>query len=206
MSQAKKSTTPTLFLLILLLILVFLFSVSACSPTQRGEFIKLGQTVSNQVDQSLEEPNEVVFAGQVEDENGRWLNNYVIVLFKNGVEIARTISRLQESALTASGPMDGVFVLRIPNEYELDISNNFYYTNGTAIIMQAVTGVVGTAYIGTWFDRQPAGNPVSRLLLHRSSSSNRLRPPLIRILFCTGQTLPLRTRVLQSKIEAAFTR
>lgn len=152
MSQAKKSNTPTFFLVILLLTLVFFLGLSACSPTQRDGFIQLSQTISNEVDQSLEEPNELVFAGQVEDENGRWLNDCVVVLFKNGEEVARTTTRLMESSFSDEGPMDGVFELRIPNAYKLSLAHEVFYQNRALVPMSTVHGVVGTRYLGTWLD------------------------------------------------------
>lgn len=152
MSQVKKqSTSSTLFLSVLLLILIFLFSLSACSPTQRDGIVQIGQAVSKQVDTALEEPSELVFAGQVEDENGRWLNDCVIILFKDGEEVVRTTSRLMESAFSDNGPMDGVFELRIPNTYKLTLAHEFYVTDTSLMEMKTVPGMVGMRSLGTWF-------------------------------------------------------
>lgn len=135
-----------------LFLLALLFSQAACSPTQREDVVRFGQIINEEVEKSLAEPNDLVFTGQISAENGRWLNNYVVVLFKNGEEIARATSGLRENGLSPNGPMDGVFELRTHNEYKLTNVTTFFLTNGTPIEMKQVSGVVGTAYIGTWFD------------------------------------------------------
>jgi hypothetical protein len=123
----------------------------ACSPTQREEMLHLGEAISNEVDRTLEKPSDLVFAGQIEDENGRWLNNCVVVLFKNGEEVSRTTSRLMNSAYSNNGPMDGVFELRIPNVYELTLTHEFYYSDRNRVTMTATPGLVGTRDLGVWF-------------------------------------------------------
>lgn len=147
----SKNFSPTYFF-ILLLNLVLFFSQSACSPIQRNGVIQAGQTFSTELDKALEEPSELVFAGQIEDENGRWLNDYIVVLFKNGAEITRTTSRLMESSFSDKGPMDGVFELRIANVYKLTLAHDFYQPNRKLINMRTAPGVVGTRALGTWFD------------------------------------------------------
>mgnify|MGYP007059381648 CR=1 FL=1 len=150
MSQAKK--TPSFYLLLMLLSLIVLFSQVACSPTQRDGFIQAGQVFTEEVDKALVEPEELVFAGQVEDENGRWLNNCVVVLFKNGEEVARTTSGLMDSSFSDNGPMDGVFELRVANVYKLSLAHEIYHPNRVPVSMSTVPGVVGTRYLGTWFE------------------------------------------------------
>jgi hypothetical protein len=113
--------------------------------------VQAAQVISDEVDETLAEPSEVVFAGQVEDENGRWLNNCVVILFKNGIEVRRTTSRLMESAFSDDGPMDGVFELHIPNTYKLNLAHEVYHPNRALISMSTVPGMVGTRYLGTWF-------------------------------------------------------
>jgi hypothetical protein len=75
----------------------------------------------------------------------------VAVLFKNGLEIARTNTGLVDQPLSGAGPMDGVFELRTRNEYKLRQTHAFFDTDFHPIDMRSVTGVVGTRYIGTWF-------------------------------------------------------
>jgi len=150
MSQVKKSHPTYLFVLVFGLLV--LLCQAACSPDQRTAVVQAAEVLSNEVDSTLAEPSEVVFAGQVEDENGRWLNDRVVVLFRNGEEVARTTSRLMDSPFSDNGPMDGVFELRVPNEYKLTLAHEFYHPNRALIAMSTVPGVVGTRYLGTWFN------------------------------------------------------
>jgi hypothetical protein len=150
--MSRSNKVHPIYFFAAMFFLALLFSQTACSPTQREGVVHIGQALNEQVDKSLTEPNDLVFTGQISGENGRWLNDRVIVLFKNGEEIARAISGLRENSLSPNGPMDGVFELRTRNEYKLTNSNAFFYTNGTPIEMKLVSGMVGAAYIGTWFD------------------------------------------------------
>ncbi len=150
--MSRSSKVHSIYFFAGLFFLALLLAQAACSPTQREGVVHIGQAINEQVDKSLTEPNDLVFTGQISAENGRWLNDRVVVLFKNGQEIARTTTTLRENGLSPNGPMDGVFELRTRNEYKLTHNNAFFYTNGTPIEMKLVSGVVGTAYIGTWFD------------------------------------------------------
>lgn len=122
-----------------------------CSQPQQQAAQNLLGAISEGVDTTLEEPEQLVFAGQVSAGNGRWANGYVAVLFKNGVEIARTNTGLVDAPLSGAGPMDGVFELRIRNEYKLKQTHAFFDANAQPISMQSVMGMVGMQYIGTWF-------------------------------------------------------
>ena len=150
MSQAKK-THPT-YLFVFIIGLLLLFSQAACSPNQQAAASNMLSNISNGVDAALVEADDLVFAGQIEDENGRWLNDCVVVLFKDGEEVVRTTSRLMESAFSNNGPMDGVFELRVPNTYKLSLAHEFYLPNQALASMSTVSGVVGTRYLGTWFE------------------------------------------------------
>lgn len=156
MSQVKK-THPT-YLFVFIIGLLLLFSQAACSPNQQAAASNMLSNISNGVDAALVEADDLVFAGQIEDENGRWLNNYVVVLFKNGEEISRTSSRLLDSPLSSVGPMDGVFELKIFNEYKLNQQHGFYFPTDSPVEVKAVNGIVGTRYIGTWFDNLTPGS------------------------------------------------
>lgn len=142
----------TLFL-VLFFAGVLLLGQVACSPTQQQAPGNLLGAISNTVDTTLEEPSELVFAGQVADANGRWANGYVAVLFKNGVEIARTNTGLLDAPLSGAGPMDGVFELRIRNEYKLKQTHAFFNADSQPIEMKNVMGMVGTRYIGNWLGK-----------------------------------------------------
>lgn len=50
--------------------------------------------------------------------------------------------------------MDGVFELRINNEYKLT-ANHEFLQDGLPLTMRPVNGVMGQAYIGTWFNLKP---------------------------------------------------
>ena len=140
-------------LIVLLLGLLLLASQVACSPAQRDGALRFGEAFSQEIDKSLEEPSDLVLAGQVADENGRWLNDCVVVLFQNEEEVARTTSHMMNSAYSNQGPMDGVFELRIPNSYELTLAHEFYYSNDQLIqTMTTTPGFVGTRDIGQWFE------------------------------------------------------
>ena len=156
MSQAKK-TRPT-YLFVFIIGLLLLFSQAACSPNQQAAASNVLSNISNGVDAALVEADDLVFAGQIEDASGRWLNDYVVVLFKNGEEISRTSSRLLDSPLSSVGPMDGVFELKIFNEYKLNQEHGFYFPTDSPVEVKAVNGIVGTRYIGTWFDNLTPGS------------------------------------------------
>ncbi|WP_420643555.1 hypothetical protein [Candidatus Leptofilum sp.] len=148
MSRFIKSLS---LLLLLLLIGSLFFGATACSEAGQNAFIEAAAVVNNEVDDALTHADELVFAGQVEDENGRWLNNCVVILFKHGEEVTRATTGLRESAFSDDGPMDGVFELRIPNVYKLSESHGFYdYPSGTPVEIHTIPGVVGNRYLGTW--------------------------------------------------------
>lgn len=144
---------PSVVLYIFLFGLLVLGQV-ACSPNQRTAVANAAAVINNGVDESLQIPDDLVFAGQISDASKQWVNNYVIVLFKNGKEMARTHSQLHESPLSGQGPMDGVFELRINNEYDLTTEHEFLQ-DGLPLTMRPVNGMMGQAYIGTWFDLAP---------------------------------------------------
>ena len=156
--MSRSTKVHSIYFFAGLLLLGLLVGQAACSLTQPEGVVQFGQVINDEVSKSLAEPNDLVFTGQISAENGRWLNNYVVVLFKNGEEIARTTSGLRENGLSPNGPMDGVFELRTRNEYKLTNSNAFFATNGTPIEMKLVSGLVGAAYIGTWFDGLKPGS------------------------------------------------
>jgi hypothetical protein len=183
MSRSTKFFSPSLFLLISLG-LAAIFSQTACTSTQSTAFRQAAVSVSNEIDSSLENASEVVFTGQVEDENGRWLNGYVVLLFQDGVEVARTITGLHNAPLSGSGPMDGVFELRVHNEYELTGTHQFYDYDNNLILMQTMPGVVGNRYIGTWFEDL---NPSDMRLV---SIQDKQLEYIIVVLDYTEETLP----------------
>ena len=139
-------------LLVNLLLGLLILSLAACSTDQRFFVAEAAAALNEEVDTALAEPNELVFAGQIEDENGRWLNDCVVVLFRNGEEVTRTSTRLMDSSFTGNGPMDGVFELHTPNVYKLTVAHEIYHPNRALVSTSTVPGVVGTRYLGTWFE------------------------------------------------------
>jgi hypothetical protein len=138
----KLLTSPLLSLFLGCLLFV---SQVACSPTQSAAVFEAAAAINNEVDSALNEPNELVFAGQVEDEKGRWLNNW-------------------ESALSNEGPMDGVFELRITNIYKLTVAHDAYYYPERALVeMHTIPGIVGPQYLGTWHEDL---NPADKILIN----------------------------------------
>ena len=129
-----------------------LFGQTACSQPQQDAAKEFIGAVSTSVDDTLETPTELVFAGQIADEAGRWQNGFVVVLFKNGEEISRTTSRMMNAGLSNNGPMDGVFELRVPNQYELTLAHEVYDETNNLLAMKTVPGMVGTRYIGRWLE------------------------------------------------------
>ncbi|MBK8900498.1 MAG: hypothetical protein IPM53_04890 [Anaerolineaceae bacterium] len=129
---------------------MLLISQTACSQPQQAAARNLLGEVSTRVDDTLETPSDLVFAGQIANEAGAWQNEYVVVLFKNGEELTRTTSRLLNSPLSGKGPMDGVFELRVSNVYELSVNHTFYDDANNQLQMSTVPGLMGTRYIGRW--------------------------------------------------------
>lgn len=151
MSFKNRYPSP---LVLLFLVLTLLITQIACSDYQRTAVTSLGAAISAEVDESLQTPDDLVFAGQISDASGLWQNDFVVVLFKNGEEVARTYSRLLDSPLSGLGPMDGVFELRFKNEYKLTTDHEFLQ-GAAPLSMRPVNGMVGQAYIGSWFHLTP---------------------------------------------------
>lgn len=143
--------------LVMFFLVIFTLSQIACSDAQQSAAEKLLGGVSNRIDAVLEEPAELVFAGQIVNGENNWQNGYVVVLFKGEEEIARSVSGLRENPLVAKGPMDGVFELRVANDYKLTPSHVFTYTNNMKLEMETVSGLVGTQYVGGWLQELQPG-------------------------------------------------
>ena len=155
MSCSINFCPPTLSAL--LLGLLTLFGQAGCSIAQPTAMAQVPEQTSNDEDALFVGVSDLMFAGQIEGEDGRWLNDYVVVLFRNGEEVARTTSSLQDSRLSSAGPMDGVFELHTPNVYQLNLGHEFYYPDRTLAPMKSVPGAVDTRTLGTWCsDLNPA--------------------------------------------------
>ena len=152
MSLTNKTQAFQLLIFSIILLLGTL-SQAACSSTQQAAAETFLGSISNRVDDTLSQPTELVFSGQIVNDEGEWQNGYVVILFKDDQEVTRAVSGLRNSALTPSGPMDGVFELRIKNEYELTEAHPFYYTNEVQVEIKTVPGLVATQYLGAWLGK-----------------------------------------------------
>ncbi|HFQ92399.1 MAG TPA: hypothetical protein ENK32_00185 [Anaerolineae bacterium] len=79
---------------------------------------------------------EIAFTGRVTEANtGKWLNEYLVIVFLNGEEIGRKTSHLGKFKYSGEGVHDGLFDVRIPNTYELTAADKFVYANRQPLIM-----------------------------------------------------------------------
>jgi len=73
----------------------------------------------------------LTFAGKVSDTAAeKWLNDYLVLLYLDGVEIGRTHSQRNRYTPAGSGVYDGTFVITIDNAYALTAADDFRYANG----------------------------------------------------------------------------
>lgn len=64
----------------------------------------------------------ITFSGKVVNPStGDWNNNRLIIVFKNSKEVARTTSAQGEFSGNGQGIIDGLFVVKVPNEYRLTL-------------------------------------------------------------------------------------
>ncbi len=64
----------------------------------------------------------IMFVGKVVNPStGDWNNNRLIIVFKNNKEVARTTSAQGEFSGNRQGIIDGLFVVKVPNEYRLTL-------------------------------------------------------------------------------------
>lgn len=117
--------TFTAFALILLLVLL-----SAC--TGEGTFLGEANGLGG-----FPGTNEITLTGRVTDANtGKWLNDYLVIVFLNGREVGRKVSHLGKFIYSGHGVHDGLFDVRIENTYELTVADDFVYkTNYQPLIM-----------------------------------------------------------------------
>ena len=152
MSHPIKRQALTLVGLLLLCFALFLGQIS-CTAPQPEDPVNKAAVPNDTKNITRQAPPGILFAGQVETENGRWPDNHVIVLFKNGQELIRTTSRTLDSPLSEQGMMDGVFELRTTNEYKLTLSHEIYDTEWMPMSMRLVPGLAEPRFIGTWLGR-----------------------------------------------------
>ncbi len=143
-----------LILVGILAVILFAVSFTACSP-QSG--IVLAQVGQGGLDfQETAVADYIVIAGKITDPtSGKWLNNYTVIPYLNGEELSnpqnRAISRTGKYAPSGEGVHDGLFVLYIPNQYELTAGHDFISGNDQIVKMQYVDGgLTGASHLYVW--------------------------------------------------------
>jgi len=149
MHQQFKSVTWFLISLILIVPLLFV----ACSPTQLDAFNASIENINQEVDQTLQTADGFIFAGKVTDPTSQaWLNDYLAIVFLNGEEVGRHVSKLDKFANSGEGVHDGLFKVAFPNTYELTPETFFLRSDGEFMEVRAAHGTLGNAqYLYSWF-------------------------------------------------------
>ncbi len=136
--------------------------LTACAP-QTG--VQLGEITLGSMDsQETAVATYIVIAGKItEPTSGAWLNNYSVIPYLDGQEISnpqnRAISRTGKYMGSGEGVHDGLFILYIPNQYELTATHDFINANGRPINMQyADGGFVGASDLYIWLGEVNPGD------------------------------------------------
>lgn len=140
-------------------ILAFLGFVilAACTPTQEEALIDAATKVSSEIDEALVDAPQLAFAGKVTSpDGGRWLNDYLVVVYKDGQEAGRATSQLGEFPESGEGKHDGLFFIKIDNLYDLTAAD--LVPPAPELAFQDAAGVVGVKYIYTWLGDVPPGH------------------------------------------------
>ncbi|MEJ2748058.1 MAG: hypothetical protein P8183_09135 [Anaerolineae bacterium] len=152
MASLQNTIKKTIIILALLGFVV----VAACTQTQEGALIDAATKVSSQIDEALVNAPQLAFAGKVTSPDGsRWLNDYLVIVYKDGEEVGRNISQLGEFPESGEGKVDGLFFVKIDNLYDLTAVDLIPPTPELAF--QDAQGVVGIKYIYTWLNEVPPG-------------------------------------------------
>jgi len=135
---------------ILILLLLFL---SACADQD------VGIRYSNPNGETSSATSAIVFAGKVtEQETGRWLNEYTVIVFLNGNEVGRVESQRGEYKYSGQGVHDGLFAIKIANTYKLTAADEFFYSSGDPLTMEKPPGQpANSLYIYKWFGELKPG-------------------------------------------------
>lgn len=146
-----RDSTKRMMKILLFLGLVIL---AACTPTQEEALIEAATKVSSEIDEALVNAPQLAFAGKVTSLDGsHWLNDYLVVVYKDGQEVGRSISRLDEFPESGEGKHDGLFVVKIENAYDLTAVD--LVPPAAEFAFQDAPGVVGIKYIYTWLGEVP---------------------------------------------------
>jgi hypothetical protein len=129
----------------------------ACTPTQEDALIDAATKVSSEIDEVLVNAPQLAFAGKVTSPDGsRWLNDYLAIVYKDGEEVGRSISKLAEFPESGEGKHDGLFFVKIENTYDLTAVD--LIPPAPELAFQDAPGVVGIKYIYSWLGEVPPGH------------------------------------------------
>ncbi|MCB9420428.1 MAG: hypothetical protein H6667_11530 [Ardenticatenaceae bacterium] len=140
----------------IILALLGIVMTAACTPTQEEALIDAATKVSSEIDDALVNAPQLAFAGKVTSiDGGRWLNDYLVIVYKDGEEVGRSTSQLGEFPESGEGKHDGLFFVKIDNLYDLTAAD--LITPALELAFQDAQGVVGVKYIYTWLNEVPPG-------------------------------------------------
>ncbi len=140
--------------------LLSLFTITACTKTQEEAIKDTATRVSIGIDEALVSAPQIAFAGKVTSPvNNQWLNDYVAIVYKDGEEVGRAVSKLGEFPENDEGVVDGLFFIKIENSYELTTAD--LVPPEPNLAFQEGKGLVGVKYIYSWLDEAAPGYRVS---------------------------------------------
>lgn len=112
----KRHATPPLIISILLLFLL------ACNLTDDVVINSVGSNRNGRPPLQ-----DLVFAGKVTDPiTGKWVNDYLVIVFLNDREVGRYVSGLGKSLDSGHGVHNGFFEVAFPNVYELNANHKIF--------------------------------------------------------------------------------
>ena len=156
MSGLRGKSQQVLFILFL----SAFTALFACTETQEGALIDAATKVSVELDEALVTAPQLAFAGKVtHPESGQWLNDYVAIVYKDGEEVGRDVSKLGEFPESGQGKHDGLFVVKVDNDYDLTAVD--LVPPQPDMVFQDGRGVVGVKYIYAWVNNAPPGYSVN---------------------------------------------
>ncbi len=138
-----------------ILFLLSLIVMAACTDTTENNLIGAATRISSEIDEALVNAPQLALAGKVTSPDGnRWLNDYVAIVYKDGEEVGRDVSKLGEFPESGQGKHDGLFFIQFQNAYDLTAVD--LLPPSPDITFQDAPGVVGVKYIYSWLgDVQP---------------------------------------------------
>ena len=142
------------------LFLLSLIVLTACTKTTGNSIIGAATRITSEIDAALVNAPQLALAGKVTSPDGnRWLNDYVAIVYKDGVEVGRDVSKLGEFPESGAGKHDGLFFIQFQNAYDLTAVD--LLPPSPDITFQDAPGVVGIKYIYSWLGDVQPGHRVS---------------------------------------------